>query len=60
MKIENITVSPVEQARQKFSVHFYLVGILFLVFDIEVLLIFPGAISKGSLANIGFWVLFSS
>jgi NADH:ubiquinone oxidoreductase subunit 3 (subunit A) len=49
--------SPVEQARQKFSVHFYLVGILFLVFDLEVLLIFPAAVSMYSLAQSGFWIL---
>lgn len=49
--------SPVEQARQKFSVHFYLVGILFLVFDLEVLLIFPAAVSMSSLQTSGFWIL---
>ena len=49
--------SPVEQARQKFSVHFYLVGILFLVFDLEVLLLFPAAVSMNSIAQSGFWVL---
>jgi NADH-ubiquinone oxidoreductase chain 3 len=49
--------SPVEQARQKFSVHFYLVGILFLVFDLEVLLLFPAAVSMQAISNIGFWIL---
>jgi NADH-ubiquinone oxidoreductase chain 3 len=49
--------SPVEQARQKFSVHFYLVGILFLVFDLEVLLLFPAAVSMYSIAQSGFWIL---
>lgn len=49
--------SPVEQARQKFSVHFYLVGILFLVFDLEVLLLFPAALSMNSVGQIGFWIL---
>jgi NADH-quinone oxidoreductase subunit A len=47
----------VEQARQKFSVHFYLVGILFLVFDLEVLLIFPAAVSMYNIGNSGFWIL---
>lgn len=49
--------TPLEQARQKFSVHFYLVGILFLVFDLEVLLLFPAAVSMHSIGNIGFWIL---
>ena len=49
--------SPVEQARQKFSIHFYLVGILFLVFDLEVLLLFPAAVSMYSIAQSGFWIL---
>src|SRR5690606_24917372 len=49
--------SPVQQARQKFSIHFYLVGILFLIFDLEVLLIFPAAVSMYSLAQSGFWIL---
>lgn len=49
--------SPVEQARQKFSIHFYLVGILFLVFDLEVLLIFPAAVSMYSISQSGFWIL---
>lgn len=49
--------SPVQQARQKFSVHFYLVGILFLVFDLEVLLLFPAAVSMSSLQVSGFWIL---
>lgn len=48
---------PVEQARQKFSVHFYLVGILFLVFDLEVLLLFPAAVSMYSIGQLGFWIL---
>jgi NADH-quinone oxidoreductase subunit A len=55
--INNITVSPVEQARQKFSIHFYLVGILFLVFDLEVLLLFPAAVSMNSISQSGFWIL---
>ena len=49
--------SPVEQARQKFSIHFYLVGILFLVFDLEVLLLFPAAVSMYNIAQSGFWIL---
>ena len=49
--------SPVEQARQKFSIHFYLVGILFLVFDLEVLLLFQAAVSMNNISQSGFWIL---
>jgi len=35
--------SPFGDARQKFNVQFYLVGILFLIFDIEICLLFPFA-----------------
>lgn len=33
--------NPFEDARIKFEVHFYLVAILFIVFDLEVVFIFP-------------------
>src|ERR1700744_2188296 len=49
--------SPVEQARQKFSIHFYLVGILFLVFDLDVFLLFPAAVSMYPIGQAGFWSL---
>jgi|SRR5690554_198862 len=49
--------TPLDQARQKFSIHFYLVGILFLIFDLEVLLIFPAAVSMYNLSVSGFWIL---
>lgn len=31
--------------RQPFDVHFYLVGLLFLIFDVELSLLFPAAVS---------------
>lgn len=34
-------MNPLGTAREKFSVQFFLVGILFLIFDLEVLLLFP-------------------
>lgn len=36
--------SPFDDARQKFDVKFYLVGILFIIFDIEVSFLFPWSI----------------
>ena len=37
--------TPVGDARQPFHVRFYLVGILFLLFDLEVIFLFPWAVS---------------
>jgi len=37
--------TPIGDARQPFHVRFYLVGILFLLFDLEVIFLFPWAVS---------------
>jgi NADH-quinone oxidoreductase subunit A len=42
-------------ARGKFDVRFYLVAILFIIFDLEVAFLFPWAISLGTLGAAGFW-----
>ncbi len=42
-------------ARQKFDVRFYLVAILFIIFDLEVAFLFPWAISLGKIGMFGFW-----
>jgi len=44
-----------EDARQKFDVRFYLVSILFIIFDLEVAFLFPWAISLGEIGLFGFW-----
>lgn len=44
-----------EDARHKFDVRFYLVAILFIIFDLEVAFLFPWAISLGSIGVFGFW-----
>lgn len=38
-------MDPVEDARQHFDVKFYLIAILFLVFDVELLFLYPWAVS---------------
>jgi NADH:ubiquinone oxidoreductase subunit 3 (subunit A) len=45
-------------ARSPFSVHFYLVGILFIVFDLEVTFLFPWAVSLDITGSLGFWNMF--
>ena len=42
-------------ARHKFDVRFYLVAILFIIFDLEVAFLFPWAISLGKIGAYGFW-----
>jgi NADH-quinone oxidoreductase subunit A len=44
-----------EDARIKFDVRFYLVAILFIIFDLEVAFLFPWAISFGNIGLFGFW-----
>ena len=46
---------PFEDARSKFDVRFYLVAILFIIFDLEVAFLFPWAVSLGDLGLFGFW-----
>ena len=44
-----------DDARMKFDVRFYLVSILFIIFDLEVAFLFPWAISLKSIGMFGFW-----
>jgi NADH-quinone oxidoreductase subunit A len=44
-----------DDARMKFDVRFYLVAILFIIFDLEVAFLFPWAIVFGELGAFGFW-----
>jgi NADH-quinone oxidoreductase subunit A len=44
-----------DDARMKFDVRFYLVSILFIIFDLEVAFLFPWAISLKSTGAFGFW-----
>ncbi|MGF1611865.1 MAG: NADH-quinone oxidoreductase subunit A [Kiloniellales bacterium] len=44
-----------DDARRKFDVRFYLVAILFIIFDLEVAFLFPWAVSLGEIGLLGFW-----
>ena len=48
-------IEAVGDARARFSVRYYLVAILFIIFDLEVAFLFPWAITLGSLGMFGFW-----
>ena len=47
--------NPFDDARMKFDVRFYLVAILFIIFDLEMAFLFPWAIVFGDLGWFGFW-----
>src|SRR4029453_6726246 len=47
--------NPFDDARMKFDVRFFLVAILFIIFDLEVAFLFPWAITFGGLSWYGFW-----
>ena len=44
-----------EDARGRFDVRFYLVAILFIIFDLEVAFLFPWAVSFSGIGLYGFW-----
>lgn len=44
--------------RQPFTVHFYIVGTLFLIFDVEIALLFPWSVIVLLLSWEGFWLVF--
>lgn len=45
------------QTRHRFTISFYLVGILFLIFDLEILLIYPYRVSIYNNESFGFWIV---
>ncbi len=47
--------APFDDARRQFDVRFYLVAILFIIFDLEVAFLFPWAASLGAIGLLGFW-----
>lgn len=44
-----------DDARSRFDVRFYLVTLLFIIFDLEVAFLFPWAVSLGGIGLFGFW-----
>ena len=44
-----------DDARMKFDVRFYLVAILFIIFDLEVSFLFPWAVTFKEVGEFGFW-----
>lgn len=48
---------PFNDARRPFDVRFYLVAILFLLFDVEATFLFPWCASLGSIRSFGYWAM---
>ena len=46
---------PFDDTRSTFDVRFYLVAILFLIFDLEVSFLFPWSMTLGQISSFGFW-----
>ena len=44
-----------DDSRRQFDVRFYLVAILFIIFDLEVAFLFPWAVALGGIGLFGFW-----
>ena len=44
-----------EDARMKFDVRYYLIAILFILFDLEIAFLFPWAVTLNDIGSFGFW-----
>lgn len=48
---------PYEDAKNKFDVQFYIVAILFVLFDIEIIVMLPWCLSLSTLSLLGYWLI---
>ena len=48
-------INPTGDAQQRFNVKFYMVGMLFILFDVEVVFLYPWAVIARELKMFGFW-----
>lgn len=51
-------MEPIRTARERFSVKFYMIAVLFILFDIEVVFLYPWAVSFKQLGMLGFVTMF--
>jgi NADH:ubiquinone oxidoreductase subunit 3 (subunit A) len=49
-------MGPLGNSREKFNVKFYLIGILFIIFDLEIIFLFPFAVILNQISLFGFWI----
>ncbi len=48
-------LDPIDDAREKFHVKYYLIALIFLVFDVEIVFLYPWAIAFEKLGQFAFW-----
>jgi len=49
--------NPYENARGQLNINYYLVAILFIIFDLEIIFLFPWTLTLTSLGLFGFWIM---
>ena len=52
-------IVPSREPPERFPVSFYIVAMLFIMFDIEIIFIYPYAVSRRELGSFGFWEMIS-
>ncbi len=52
-------IVPSREPPERFPVSFYIVAMLFVMFDIEIIFIYPYAVSRGELGAFAFWEIFA-
>jgi NADH-quinone oxidoreductase subunit A len=52
-------IVPSREPPERFPVSFYLVAMLFIMFDIEIIFVYPYAVSRKDLGTYGFWEIIS-
>jgi NADH-quinone oxidoreductase subunit A len=50
-------IVPTREPPERFPVSFYLVAMLFIMFDIEIVFLYPYAVTEGQLGAYGFWAI---
>lgn len=52
-------IVPSREPPERFPVSFYVVAMLFIMFDIEIIFVYPYAVSHSTLGAYGFWAVFA-
>ena len=52
-------IVPTREPPERFPVSFYIVAMLFIIFDIEIIFLYPYAVSHSTLGVYGFWAVFA-
>ena len=48
---------PFSDSRNSFNIQFYIIGILFIIFDIEISYLLPWAVALGNIGIFSFWIM---